>query len=401
MAMAAGAVGQTPVAAAQTPVAAAQTPEASSAVAFERVAHLRRGVNLSGWYAQASDYSVARLASYDNAADFKLIRELGCDHVRLSINPEPLLVNDTPPPPLAMADLDKPISTTATLALRPEAMARLDETIRQITAAGLVVILDVHPQEAWEKTVFTDEGTPQFLYFWRGFARHFAGTDPETVYFEVLNEPHAVITPRWASEQARAIAIIRKEAPQHTIIASGVSYSNIDQLLELDPVADGNVIYTFHDYEPMTFTHQGATWAGDSLIPLRNIPYPSSPEAVRPELAALPEGVSRAEVVRYGQQHWSRQQMEARVGQAAAWGKEHNVPVWCGEFGVFRDYAPPDSRARWIADMRKTFEALNVGWDMWEYQGSFGVVSKKDGVTTVDVPIAEALGLKVPAQAAP
>jgi aryl-phospho-beta-D-glucosidase BglC (GH1 family) len=360
-----------------------QAKEPARDLAFARAAHLRRGINLSMWYAQDRDLYNAtggaeKLASYINATDFKLVRELGFDHVRLSIDPEPLIANK------------------ATGELRPEAMARLDETIRQINAAGLVVIVDVHPNEGWEKAALTDEGIPNFLYFWRGFARHFAGTDPQKVYFEVLNEPHDVSTLRWSSLQARAVAIIRKEAPQHTIIVTGVSYGNIDGLAELDPLPDTNLIYSIHDYEPMVFTHQGATWAGDSLIPLRGVPYPSSPEAVAPLLPGLVDHPSsHYDVEHYGAMHWGRVQMQARIGQAAAWGKQHHVPVWCGEFGALRDYAPPDSRARWIGDMRKTFDQFHMGWAMWDYQGGFGVVIKKDGTTKVDVPIAQALGLNV------
>ena len=58
-----------------------------SSVAFQRAAHLRRGINLSMWYAQTSDHSAARIATYTNEADFRLIKSLGFDHVRLSIDP--------------------------------------------------------------------------------------------------------------------------------------------------------------------------------------------------------------------------------------------------------------------------------------------------------------------------
>jgi len=80
---------------------------------------------------------------------------------------------------------------------------------------------------------------------------------------------------------------------------------------------------------------------------------------------------------------------------AADWGEENHVPLWCGEFGVYRDFAPAADRARWIADMRTTLEKHGIGWDMWDYQGSFALVTKKDGVTTADPAIVEALGLKV------
>jgi endoglucanase len=385
----------------QPSAAQAATPSGQNSIAFARVAHLRRGINLSMWYAQSSDYSAARLASFITPADFQLVHDLGFDHVRLSIDPEPLIDNGGEPgsasAPLPIVDPDAPLSQTAMLPLRPEAMARLDETVRQITATGLVVVLDIHPGETWAKETFADEGTPRFLYFWRSFAHHFAATDPEKVFFEVLNEPHGLSFPRWSRKQTRAVAIIRKQAPLHTIVVSGVDYSSINGLLAVEPLTDPNIIYTFHDYEPMTFTHQGASWAGPGLAELRGVPYPSTPENVAPLLAALPDDSMRNSLQLYGILHWDIATMDQRIKMAANWGEENHVPLWCGEFGVYRDFAPAPDRARWIADMRTTLEKHGIGWNMWDYQGSFALVIKKDGVTTVDAPIAEALGLNVSA----
>jgi endoglucanase len=43
------------------------------------------------WFAQASDYSAARLRSYTTADDIALMRTMGFDHVRLSIDGDELL----------------------------------------------------------------------------------------------------------------------------------------------------------------------------------------------------------------------------------------------------------------------------------------------------------------------
>jgi endoglucanase len=59
---------------------------------------------------------------------------------------------------------------------------------------------------------------------------------------------------------------IREGAPQHTIIVESARWADDDDLLFLEPLRDGNVIYNFHFYEPHLFTHQGATWAKDGGI---------------------------------------------------------------------------------------------------------------------------------------
>ena len=48
----------------------------------------------------------------------------------------------------------------------------------------------------------------------------------------------------------------------------------------------------------------------------------------------------------------------------------------------------------WIRDVRTALEADGIGWAMWDYRGSFGVVRKQDGQPAqVDEKVVEALGL--------
>lgn len=365
----------------------ATAARAQDELAFARAKHLRRGINLSMWYAQSQDYSAARLASFTTLADFKLVHDLGFDNVRLSIDPVPLIAG-------SQSAVQAEVHNMQPLMLDPDAMARLDASVAQITAQGLVVVLDIHPSEDWKKNATnTDEGTAQFLLFWISFARHFAATDPEKVYFEVLNEPEGVNYYRWSGELAVAVADIRAQAPHHTIIATGENWGGIDGLRVLVPVRDDNVIYSFHDYEPMQFTHQGATWSTKTLVPLRGVPYPSTPENIAPLLPGLSDEAARKDLAAYGQQCWNIETMEKRIGLVVAWAAKRHVPLWCGEFGVYREYAPAPDRARWITDMRKTLEKDGVGWDMWDYQGSFGLVTKENGATTVDQSLVKALGL--------
>jgi len=43
--------------------------------------------------------------------------------------------------------------------------------------------------------------------------------------------------------------------------------------------------------------------------------------------------------------------------------------------------------------VRTALEQNGIGWTMWDYQGGFGVVTKKDGTTTQDDTVLRALGL--------
>ena len=357
-------------------VAASMQAPVDSGLVFARAARLHRGINLSMWYAQAGDYSDGRLASFTTADDFALIKKMGFDHVRLSINPEPLI--------------REPQSGE----LKTESMARLDKTVSEILASGLDLVLDIHPEESYKHSLAQgDENVWKFLAFWREFAGHYAKTDPERVYFEILNEPAFSDLYRWSGIQARAVAAIRGVAPRHTIIATAGSYSKVDELLASEPVRDDNVIYTFHQYDPMWFTHQGANWGVQGWVPLRGVPYPSSPQAVVDNLAQESDERIRLYLQRYGAERWNGGRILMEINAAADWADKRHVPLWCGEFGVFRAYADPKMRAAWIGDVRTALEGRHVGWAMWDYQGSFGLVTKDGGKTVVDPIVPAALGL--------
>jgi hypothetical protein len=44
--------------------------------------------------------------------------------------------------------------------------------------------------------------------------------------------------------------------------------------------------------------------------------------------------------------------------------------------------------------VRTALERNRIGWTMWDYSGSFGVVTKADGKTVADDGVLKALGLK-------
>ena len=363
------------------PSAPAQTASPSGSFlaagpAAQRARLLHRGVNASMWFAQAPDYSPARLRSYTTTGDIASMRSMGFDHVRLSIDGDELL-RGAPPNGL-----------NATFA------AALDTAVNTMLKNDLRVILDLHPSDAFKRQLRTeDAAATQFCALWSALAGHYAQTNPDRVFFEVLNEPEFDSPQQWAAVQTRAIAAIRQAAPRHTIIATAAHYSGLTDLLTLEPVADPNVIYTFHDYEPFAFTHQGATWTMEQVRPLRDIPYPSSPEKIAPVLSQEQQLIDQHWINAYGLDRWDAARIRSELSFAGKWAALHHVPVYCGEFGVYQAFADPAMRAAWLHDTRSALEEQGIGWAVWDYQGSFAVVSKTDG-RAVPVPaVATALGL--------
>lgn len=365
---------------------AAAFAQNTSSLAERRATHLRHGINLSEWFAQVYDpkgYTKEHLETWTTADDIVLIKSMGFDHVRLSVNPQPMMRHN-------LADQ-----------IPPEYLGYLDSAVKMILDHSLAVILDMHPDSDFKaKLVQQDSFVEQFSDFWRAIARHYSSYDPEMIYFEVLNEPEFHDRYRWAGVQAKLAMAIREGAPQHTIIAAGANYSDVEDLVALTPLHDPNVIYNFHFYDPHTFTHQGATWGVNYWHFESKLGYPANMETAQKVAAAEPDPVNRLAVLRYGLDHWDAFRIGVEIGQASEWAKRWNVSLTCNEFGVYRKDSDPQDRARWLHDVRTSLERDGIGWNMWDFGGrdngqGFGVVNgPKEGPNTPDEVTLGALGLK-------
>jgi hypothetical protein len=350
----------------------------NSSVPAARLARVRRGVNLSHWFAQSRDYSEKHLREHTTARDIELIKRLGFDHVRFTVEPAPFF------------DAARPAE------LNRDYLKHLDEALDLMLGAGLAVVFDLHPSDEFKLKLRTDDRFVEaFADFWRALAQHLAARDPERLFLEIINEPMVEDPYRWMGIQARLAAAIREGAPRHTIVAAGARWSSVDELLKMEPLADRNVIYNFHFYEPHNFTHQGATWGADFWPYLKGVPYPGSPELVAPLVAAAERENVRAVLREYGAQRWDAARVRSEIARAAEWARRRGVPLTCNEFGVYRAYTPAPDRLRWIADVRAALELHGIGWAMWDYAGGFGVaVREKGGRAQLDPETADALGLK-------
>lgn len=357
----------------------AQTAPLSS-VPRSRLAHLRHGINLSEWFAQVYDplgYTRQHFETWTTASDIALIKSAGFDHVRLSVNPQPLM------------DAARRRGGTE------EYYGYLDAAMKMILDAGLAVELDMHPDSDFKARLKEDDFVERYADFWHSVAEHYSSWDPDRVLFEILNEPEMRDRYRWYGIESKLASAIRRGAPAHTIIAAGANWDDDSDMVFLDPLGDPNVVYVFHFYDPHIFTHQGATWGAYHWHFLKGLHYPSDPENAREVAQLEPEAIHRFDVIRYGQDHWDAARVDAEINLAADWAERNKVPLICNEFGVFRQ-AEPSDRTAWLKDVRTSLERHNIGWTMWDYSGSFGVVTKQNGKAVLDPETVRALGLNLP-----
>jgi aryl-phospho-beta-D-glucosidase BglC (GH1 family) len=149
------------------PFAFAQSAPTSS-VPAARLAHIRHGVNLSGWFAQVYDpkgYTKEHLQTWTKATDIALIKSAGFDHVRLSVNPQPFI------------DAARHRDNGA------DYFSLLDAAIKMILDNGLAVEIDMHPDSDFKaRLAKEDEFVERFADFWSMVAKRYAPLDPDRVF---------------------------------------------------------------------------------------------------------------------------------------------------------------------------------------------------------------------------
>jgi len=355
---------------------ASSASDSLTAVPPGRLARLATGANVCRWFRSPRGNPADHFTNYISDDEAAFMARIGLKHVRLCVAP-------------------RVIMDRTSGEIIEERGKQLEAAIERFHRAGLLVMVDIHNEDraaeldhAWQEA---------FVRFWGTLATRLSRLDPELTMLEIINEP--VFDRReeeWNTLNARLAAVIRQSAPQHTIVTSGPNWGGIDGLKKLKLLPDKNVIYSFHCYDPFAFTHQGATWAGDAVRPLHDVPYPSSPEAVAPLLPALESSpASKKMVESYGDQRWNKDKLAARFRQAIEWGAQNDVPLYCGEFGVFPARSRPEHRANWFHDFGVVLAENRIGWAVWGWDEGFGLARRKvEGKPVVDSVVAQALGLK-------
>jgi aryl-phospho-beta-D-glucosidase BglC (GH1 family) len=322
-----------------------------------------RGLNFGGWLSQidairekdpANFPGIDRhMETFIDKNDFALQKTWGFNHVRLPI--DAYLFFD------AQCDPIEP------------RMKYLDNAVRFAGETGQLLVMDLHEcpghdfADATEVPVQKLFTHPEFLEktekIWACLAERF-GEEPH-VLFEALNEPVAPAAAVWNTIKDRLCKTIRAYAPKRTIIVGSNMWSWPSTYGEMTPVESDSIIYNFHFYEPLLFTHQGAPWMKEpEILERRTYPADYGKGFTRKYGFILSPGV------------WDRSRMMREISLVSEFGRRHKVPVVCNEFGVYAP-VPMELQLHWLNDLLSVLREMDIGFSYWNYKNlDFGIISR-------------------------
>ncbi len=223
----------------------------------------------------------------------------------------------------------------------PTFLDRVTWVVDQALAAGLMVVLNMHHYEE----IFSDpQGQrDRFLAVWQQIATHFKDY-PDSLVFEVLNEPNTNLTPElWNQFLRDALGVIRQSNPDRYVMLGTAEWGGIGAMSRLELPNDDRLIFTFHYYSPFEFTHQGAEWVSGSDAWMGTTWGTSADRAA----------------------------VQRDFDTVATWAVQHDVTVFMGEFGAY-SRAAMDDRVAWTAFVRNEAERRGFSWAYWEFDAGFG-----------------------------
>jgi len=324
-----------------------------------------KGVNLGGWISQFDKYDVKHFEEFITKKDIEYIASLKFDHVRVPVDYN------------VLEDEDANIIESG--------FEYLENCRIWCEEYGLNMLIDLHECYGYsfdplkkdmdrKKFFFDKDLQERFFKLWDEIAKRF-GKYPNQVAFEPLNEVVLYeVYNEWNGICAEYIKRMRALAPDTYIIIGGVRYNNVLSVPLIDVPIDDKIVFNFHCYEPMVFTHQGAYWV-DFMPSDFRIAYPMTKEEYRKASLELTDDLAGAifaeNVGEIGVQFF-----EDIFKPAIDYARKKDVALYCGEYGVI-DLADNENKLRWLKDIHTCFTENGIGHALWNYkEKDFGIVDE-------------------------
>jgi endoglucanase len=340
------------------------TMPAARLLAFKRAKSLDNGVSVS-WLEQTWNKD-ALTQNNLSAADLSLLKQLGFKSIRL---------------PVAFEYYEDEHIADEQL------YSQIDNVLKRCQLYGMKVILDYHNGDFNEKNFRT--ATKRAINTWLKLVKRYKRVSDDELFFEIYNEPPHMDPQIWKDATYNIVTVIRQNDAGRTLIIGASNYNSIYELSRFVPLSDENIIYTFHFYEPFLFTHQGAEWVGDQESTV-GVAFPYNAEKF-PILNPKAKNTDGEKNYNEYSIDGNEQSVRDKLQIVKDWGNKYDVPLLCGEYGVYNKYADLDSRCRYIKTVKQALKALQIPGMLWDYNGSFSIFEGKPSMADLPACMKEAI----------
>lgn len=259
--------------------------------------------------------------------------------------------------------------------INDEFFKRVDWVVYNCLVNSLNVVLDFHHYD--EFTANPDQELMRFYAIWVQLATRFRSA-PDTVYFELLNEPSGSLTAdRWNEVVKNGVKLIRTIDKRRTIIINPAEGGSLEGLVKLElPANEKNLIVDVHYFNPKIFTLQMSDRSLNEYS-TSNIVWPGPPSSkIEPSqsaelVAGVKEWFSAYNSNPAEKNPAGLKEIQQDLDKVSAWGQKYYRPIWIGEFGVTLN-ADKASRVKWTKAVRTEAEKRAFSWSYWEFCADFG-----------------------------
>jgi endoglucanase len=309
-------------------------------------AHFMKGINLGNRLDAPNEGDWGGVIE---AEDFPFIAQRGFDHVRIPIRFS------------GHALADSPYTIDAAF------FSRVDMILDQAAAAKLAVVMDMHAYDDLASDVAGQRD--RFVALWKQVAARYQSR-PDTVAFELLNEPSSQLDTTWNDVMLPAIQAIRATNPRRLLIVDSVFWADPTKLSLLTLPDDANIMAAIHLYEPKLFSFQGQDWIGAAFL-TTGVIFPGPPATpVEPVQAAKDAAWANQWFIDYNTKPAASNPsgpatVAAQIALITNYRQSKGRTVYNGEWGP-QDGGALDSRVRLVTAVREQCEAAGIGWAIWE-----------------------------------
>ena len=212
---------------------------------------------------------------------------------------------------------------------------------------------------------------------------------PDTVAFELLNEPYSQLDTTWNDVMLPAIQAIRATNPRRLLIVDSVFWADPTKL----STADASRRREHHGGDPplraeaLLVSRAGLDWGGLSHDG-RDLSR-SAGDADRPVQAAKDAAWANQWFIDYNTKPAATNPsgpatVAAQIALIAAYRQSQGRTVYNGEWGP-QDGGALDSRVRLVTEVRQQCESAGIGWAIWEDPVNMNLFDSRAGTWLTEI----------------